>query len=158
MMTWMAQLTERAKADAFTLEDECDLGFLCREIAEVYDEMRKEAKARQELFGRRIAEVQGRAAMRGELEDDDLTVRGELATGVPSIKSIPKIPKTGSEEYLVLCRWFGIPVDLAQSGAVKFSFTHLQAFCEAARATGIDVPPGIVGTYSEPMTTFRRKN
>ncbi len=151
----MMLLSDEAKRDAFTIEEECDLGFLCREVQELFDEMRKEVKARQVLFSRRIALVRARQAMQGDI--DDTTVRGELSVGSPSIVPMPKIPRKDTDEYLDLCKWIGIPPDMAKSGAVKFSWTRLQEECAKRIAAGAELPPGISETYSEPTTVFRRR-
>ena len=137
------------------LEDLCDLGFLCREIERLTDEMRKDAKAHKELIGKVIAYRRISETMNDE--NPDLVVRGSLASGSPEMRMRTVIPKRGTPEFADLCRSFGMG-DIAIDGAL---FTphyirladHVTSLIEA----GVPKPPGV--ELSEPVysTVFRRK-
>lgn len=136
-------------------EDAVDLGFLCREIENLFDECRKEAKARHERIARLIAQDLVDKVMSGSEVDDPL-VRGLYASGSPNVGVTPKVPKKGTQGYFDLCKHLGIPIDLANRGLVVFHYPLLVELCTELAQEGKPMPPGLVGSASKVTTTFRK--
>lgn len=149
------KVVDEVRQDRMPDSDMVDLGFLCREIAGLADDIRKEASAKQELAGRIIALRVAKRSLQGSTED---TVRGKLATGKPDVKVIPVLPKHGTPEYTELCAFFGVPPELVDSGAVSFSFTRLSELCAERMREGKEVPPGVRKTHTVAMTTFYKRS
>lgn len=139
-------------------EDSVDLGFLCREIENLFDECRKEVKARHERIGRLIATSLVNMLLEDpdSVEDDDVLVRGLYASGSPNVGVTPKVPRKGTQEYFDLCEYLGIPVDLANRGLVVFHYPLLAELCTELANEGKLMPPGLGGSVSKVTTTFRK--
>ena len=139
-------------------EDAVDLGFLCREIENLFEECRKEVKARHERISRFVATSLVNMLLEDpeSVEDDDVLVRGLYASGSPNVGVTPKVPKKGTQEYFDLCEYLGIPVDLANRGLVVFHYPLLAELCTELANEGKPMPPGLGGSVPKVTTTFRR--
>lgn len=147
------QMSEVSKQTITDLEDAVDLGFLCREIEHLLDDLRKEVKARHVRIARLIAldiinQVTG--------TDDDPLVRGQYATGTPDVKPTPKIPRKETQEYQDLCKALGIPPELAVEGFVQFHYPKLVEYCAKLAADGKRMPKGLGESEAKITTIFRR--
>lgn len=131
-----------------------DVGFLLREMENVFDECRKEAKARKELISRLLA-----AKAIDSLNDPEGAqgrFDGNLASAIPDAKIYPKIPRPGSDDYLALMEFMGVPAPVAALGLLKPSFTATQEWLQERAAEGKN-PPNCLGTYTDAVCIFRRK-
>lgn len=148
-LTDLDNLVRTGKLDARVL---VDLGYLCREMANYADELRKEATARQELIGKLIAV----SVAQQNLEDPsaDQTVRGDLANGTPDVTQAAALPKFGTPEYDALCKFLGLTGTGVQRGIVGFSFTRLSALVTEMAGKGQNPPPGVLKTYPKFTTVF----
>lgn len=143
------------KAEELSLEDAVDLGFLCRELYNQFDELRKEVKARQEKIGRFIATALVNQLVSGS--DEDVFVRGIYASGTPDVGVVPKLPKKGTQEYMDLCEHFGITSELAQRGLVVWHYPQIAEYCTELAKEGKKMPPGVDGNATKLATIFRRR-
>jgi len=133
-----------------------DVGFLCREVKLMCDEMRKEAKVREDLCSSIIAFSRTK-----DLINDpslDPKVKGTLATGTPDCKMQAKLPKKGSPEYLAFCEFLKIPKDIAEKGVVKPDWNEVTNFVTEELGKGHSVPPGLGQQYPLYTVTYRRLN
>jgi len=130
-----------------------DLGFLCREIAAIADELRKEANAKQMLIGKLIAMEVTKASIAGEISSP--TVRGTLATGTPDVREIASCPKPGSPQFKEVAAFLGLPEDQLDGKLMSFRFTGLSDWLTEAAAKGKRVPE-CINRYTEFKTIFRR--
>ena len=132
-----------------------DLGFLCREIATVADEVRKEFKAKLELIGLHLA----KRVVDHSLQDptDDGIRRGMLASASPKVEHEPVIPYKGTKEYLQLCEWMGLRADIAERGIMSFSFKRMAEMLTEMAEQGKNPPANLVEIRPKFSTTFRRK-
>lgn len=147
--------TTAADMNRITVEDDADMGLLCREMEELFDEMRKEVKARKELCGKIIAMDFAKRSLAGDVNDK---VSGEIATASPDVKQQPKIPKQGTDEFLELMEAVGVSKEVALSGAVKLDWNGMGDYVAKQVALGKKIPPGITKLYPVFVATFRRKH
>jgi len=151
----LQEILEKAKGQVYTQGEMVDLGFFCREMEVLCDDLRKESKAKKDFFGKLICHAATEATLnsQGAIEP----VPGQYATGRPDMKPIPAIPKFGTDEYWKLCDYFEIPKDMQRTGCVQFHFRHLQTLIEQLIRQGKNPPDGIQKTYPDYKTVFVRK-
>lgn len=149
------------KAERYPRPAQCDIGWAFREIAKIADEIRKEAKARQELVGQILALRMTEDVMNDMealAQGDSLTVRGRFASGTPDVKQQAALPRSGSKEYSQLCNALGLAdKEVIESGLVQFSFRKLGDYVSKFMAEGRQIPEGITKTYPLYSTIFRTK-
>lgn len=107
-----------------------DFGFLMREISKLSDEIRKDANARKELIGRKIA-----FDLLSEDEDQD-KIKGDYATGTLDMKMEPRLPEKGTEDYQKLLDHFGIK----DNGVAKLSYGGLTEWLTNLAEDGKPLP------------------
>jgi len=136
-------------------EDLCDLGFFCRELSKVSDELRKEGNAKTDLIGAVLAERRIRATITDP--SMELIVRGAYSTGSPFSKTQGAVPKHGSPEYKALCAHYGVPESAIKSGLFSVNFTRLANILTEEASEGRKTPPGVLKTYTKFGTSFRTR-
>lgn len=137
----------------YTRETLVDLGFLCREIGKLSDELRKESNAKQMLIGKTIAMEVTQASLAGEISSP--TVRGELATGTPDVRQISSVPKPGTPQFKEVADFLGLTDP--DGKVIRFSFTGLSDWLTERAGEGKQVP-ACLNVYTEFKTIFRRTN
>ena len=95
---------EIIKSGNLSSEELCDFGFLCREIENILDELRKEVKARKEVCGQILSYRLTKESLNDSTKE--LKVSGEFATGTPEMKMEVALPEKNSEEYKKVLEWF----------------------------------------------------
>lgn len=138
----------------YSREDLVDLGFLCREMTRLSDELRKEANAKQQLIGKVIALEVTRASLAGDISSP--TVRGTLATGTPDVREIASCPKPGSPQFKEVAEFLGLPEDQQDGNLYSLRFTGLSDWLTKMAEEGKDVPKAI-NRYTEFKTIFRKR-
>lgn len=133
--------------------DLIDIGFMCREISNIADDIRKTASSRQAVTGRLIAMRAAAATMQGE----EVVLRGEMATARPETDMKPKLPDPGSEDWNALMRWIGLTDEQIQRDMLRPSFSRLSEILKERAERGEQPPPGIVHTFSDAMVVFTRR-
>ena len=151
----LTEMIEKVKRGEYPPEILVDLGFLCREMGKVSDDLRKECEAKKDLIGRMVA----LSVAQQDLDSPgaDQTVRGELASGTPDVSQQAAIPKFGTPEYGALCAFLGLTGDAVQKGIVGFSFTRLSQMVTEMASQGRNPPPGVLKTYPKFQTVFVSK-
>ncbi len=134
--------------------DLVDSGFLCREIADICNDIRKAAELRMAIIGKFLAARATIAGMQGESMD----LKGELASATPDVKTKPKLPDQGTPEFNRLMRWIGVSEELLAANMLRPSFTAIQEELTRRAALGEKPPPGISVTFTEASVVFRRRN
>lgn len=147
-------IIEKIKRQEYRDETLCDLGFLFREIANISEELRKEASAKQELAGMVLAQRVTTAHVNDPTIDP--TVRGELATGMPRLKQEGSVPKYGTPEYVSFCRFLGLPEEAIRRGIFTLSYQRTAELLTELAEQGKNPPSGIAKTYNKFSTTFTR--
>lgn len=147
--------TDQARSGTFSLEQIVDLAFLNREIESLLDDWRKDVKARKELYGKIVGAALIKRAAADATDAEDL-VRATLCRGKVDIKVRPKLPPKGSDEYMELCRHFGLPEDLMTEGAIRFSWKEMGEYCTRLAQEGKPMPDGISETYTDVVLTTTR--
>lgn len=140
----------------YSLEDLVDLGFLCREISRLVDDLRKECNARQELIGKVIALEVTQESVAGTRTDP--TVRGTLATGTPDVKPIASVPRPGTPAYASMCAHFGLDGEAVENQMFEFRFKRIGDWLLRLAEEGRDPPKGFLQTYQKFSTVFRKKS
>ena len=152
----LAEISPKVKKRSeATIEELNDIGFLCRELGNLYDEMRKDANAHQDLVGKTIAYIRITETMNDE--NPDLTVRSNLATGTPKVRARTKTAKRGTPEYEALCRHFGVSEEAAQAGVFSAHYVHMGEYVSDLVEAGQPLPPGIELGLPVYSTTFKRR-
>lgn len=152
---FLSEVTPSIKSKVLSNSELTDFGFLCRELANLFDELRKECKARQELCGSIIAY----RLIQESLSDPTITMKskGTLATGTPDIKMQAALPKKFSEEYFKLTDFFGVPRDVAEAGILRLDWKRVTEYCTQLTQDGTPIPEGFGKKYPLYSTVFRRK-
>lgn len=139
-----------------TSEELVDIGFVLRQVEELADELRKEAKAHKELAGKTIASRCLEAAVANP-DSAVMTTRGTLATGVSDVRMEAVVPNSSSPEYGQLLEWCGVPDSVVKSGLLKVDFKKLGEAVTEAASRGAKIP-GAPKTWPVPFTTFRKRS
>tara|TARA_R110002096_G_scaffold97208_3_gene216607 strand:- start:37212 stop:37721 length:510 start_codon:yes stop_codon:yes gene_type:complete len=143
----ISDLDEPLRKGEFSKEDMTDIGFFLRELSNVSDDLRKEAKARSEFIGKLIC-------LRA-LEDGETTTRGKYATGSSEGGVKPSVPKPGTLEFEQLCDLFKIPE--SNRDVIRFHWKTIREQIEQAASEGKDYPVNI-STTPDFRTVYRRRN
>lgn len=136
------------------LPDMIDSGFLCREMEEIANDLRKNCADRKGLIAKMIAM---RATSEFMTTGKSPVLRGELASATPDLVTKPSIPEPGTEDFNKLMSWLGCSDELIQRGVVRPSFTSLKDIVTRATVEGNKPPPGISLTFTEATVVFRRR-
>lgn len=138
-----------------SLSDLVDAGYIMREGMNLSDDLRKELKAKMGVAEKLICKNRIEAVTADP--DADMTAHGSNASAVPDVRHRPNGVKFGTEAYLQMCRHFGIPEPLIDTGLVQFHYKYLADYVTRCKEEGKPVPPGVVDTYPEYRCTFRAK-
>jgi len=151
---FLSEMTPSIKSKALDNSELTDFGFLCRELENLFDELRKECKARKELCGSIIAY----RLIQESLTDPTITMRskGTLATGTPDIKMQAALPKKFTDEYFQLTDFFGVPRDVAETGILRLDWKRVTEYCTKLSNEGKPIPEGFGKRYPLYSTTFRK--
>ena len=141
-----------------SMEDLTDMGYLCREMEKYFDELRKEVRSRKELIGKLLAFHVARQSL-NEAAGIEVTIKGELATGTPDVKLMPKVPESGTDEFRECMEYLGVSSSqLDESGdCLRLSFKGMQALVTKLAEEGKPMPPGVTKSWPVYTTTFRRR-
>lgn len=140
----LTDMIEKVRAGGTYIDSElADLGWICREIEDMADDLRKEAKFKKELMGKIIALKQTKKAMADPSQAENISIRGELALATPRISAKAKIPARDTKEYLELCEHLGIPTEVAVRNYVRLSFTNISDYLTDLMEKGKPIPPGL---------------
>jgi len=153
---FLSKNNDLLKSSQITSEQLCDFGYLCRETAKVFDELRKECKIRMEKAGAII----GYRLTQKSISNPDASgkVVGELATGTPSCKMQAALPKKHSTEYYQLTELFGIPRDKAEIGVFKLDWKAVTEYLTLLTEKGVPLPEGFGQKYPQFVVTYRKRN
>ncbi len=135
------------------IPDLVDAGFLCREIANMSEDIKKISENRKTIIGRFLAARASVAAMQGSIVD----LRGEYASASADIQVKPKFPEEDTAEYFELMRWIGLSDEMIQRGMLRPSFTKIQEELTKRVERGEKPPPGIMNTFTDAQVVFRRR-
>lgn len=151
---FLSKNNDLLKSKTLSSEELCDFGFFCREMAKVFDELRKEANARKDLCGQVIAYRLTQAA----LNDPTLNmkVKGQFASGTPDVKMQSELPKKFTDEYYMITDYLNVPRDVAESGVLRLDWKQVTEHLTKLMHDGKKIPPGFGKQYPKYITTYRR--
>lgn len=136
------------------LGEAVDSGFLCRELSNIMEDLRKNLDARKELIGRVLAMRTAQQALQGE----ELKLEGELATASPSITVKPKLPEKHTHDWVQLMRFLGCTDKQIHEDMLRPSWKEIQGKIEAAMAEGKECTlPGVDPKWVDQTVIFRTK-
>ena len=139
----------RAKSKVHSQPERVDLGFLFRELENLFDDQRKDAKARKELLEKLIA-------FEAVQTDGDVDpIRGELATGIVDLGQMVEVPKQGSEDYEQFIDGIGVPRRVC--ALMKLDWKAIQAHATECAEQGLPLPKGLTNPRPVYRCTFRRR-
>lgn len=152
---FLTKNNELLKSKTLSNEDLCDFGFFSRELEKLFDELRKEAKARKELCGQIIAYRLTQAS----LSDPTLKmkVQGEFATGTPDVKMEAALPTKFTEDYYKITDHFNVPRDVAETGVLRLDWKRVTEFLTKQMNDGKPIPKGFGKQYPKFTTVYRKR-
>lgn len=153
---FLSKNNDLLKSSEVSTEQLCDFGYLCRETAKIFDELRKECKVRMEKAGAII----GYRLTQKSIMDPSASgkVKGELATGVPSCKMEAALPKKFTLEYYLLTDQFEIPRDKAELGVFKLDWKAVGEHLTRLTEQGLSLPEGFGQKYPKFVVAYRKRN
>lgn len=153
---FLAKNNELIKSKQLTDAELCDFGYFSREVEDIFDELRKEVKARKELCGQIIAY----RVITASVADPSLSlkVQGQYASGTPDVKMQAALPKKFTDEYYQLTDYFGVPRDVAEKGVLRLDWKACTEFLTKLMNDGKEIPAGFGKQYPVYVTTYRKKS
>ena len=151
--TFVTETLDRIKNNQYTVEQLCDLGFLCRKLEVYFEELRKIAKGRKEL----CVKIMGFFLATQSVEDPTKCqdrIEGDLAYARIAAKVIPRIPKKDDPNYIGFMESLGVPVNLLEGGLVKADFRGVAELVTGLVREGKKLPPGVEKTWTEYTANF----
>ena len=149
----LTALKDSAKEGELTSEELVDIGYLCREIGKLADEMRKEADAKMALFGAKLAESMLNSLVAGDGSAED-SVKGALASGRPGLKQRVRLPAKETEEYMKLLAHYRIPFE--NRHLLRLHYPTIRDEATEAAKRGENPPPGVQIGVPEFYCTYRK--
>lgn len=142
LQVMLTSLLNKMRSNSYSKEELADLGFLCRRLELMFDELRKEAKARHEIAGMMVAKI----VISESMSDDpnaSLTVKGKIGTCEPSVKQAPEIPRRGTKEYVELCAHFGLNEEAIGNAILEPHYVRMCDYVTKQISEGKGPPPGV---------------
>lgn len=151
---FLSKNNELLKSKRLTSETLCDFGFFCREMSKIFDELRKEANARQDLCGQIIAY----RLIQASINDPSLKmkVKGQFSSGTPDVKMQAALPVKFTDDYYKITDYLKVPRDVAASGVLRLDWKQVTEFITKLMNEGKPVPEGFGKQYPVYVTTYRR--
>ena len=117
----------------------CDIVASLKKAEDLAKDTKTELLQAREKFEQVACALYVRAGDLGE------PIRTDWVTGSPSSKSIPRLPtyKKSPEEYVALCKFFGMSDDVISSDAFRPHFPGIVEVVTACENAGKPLPPGI---------------
>jgi len=134
----LRNLSESAKKKLYSRGDLADLGYLCREISKLADDIRKDCNAHQNLLGKLLSMS---VIQDPDVQDD---VRGTLATATPTVTRVPlDLPRqsVNPERFAQTMEFFGVPKD--KWDIVKLDWKKVESEITRRMEEGEKSIPGI---------------
>jgi len=152
---FLAKNNELIKSKQLKNEELCDFGFICRELENILDELRKEVKARKELCGSIIAY----RLVQASIQDPSIKmkVQGQFASGTPDVKMQAALPHKFTDEYYQITDYLKVPRDVASSGVLRLDWKQVTEFLTKRMNEGKEIPPGFGKQYPLYTTTYRKR-
>lgn len=152
---FLAKNNELIKSEGLNNGELCDFGFICRELENIFDELRKEVKARKELCGKIIAY----RLVTKSIEDPTIKMQaqGQFATGTPDVKMQAALPKKFTPEYYQITAFLGVPRDVAELGILRLDWKRVTEYITKLMNDGKTVPEGFGKKYPLYVTTYRKR-
>lgn len=144
------------KSKKLTNEQLCDFGYLSKELAKIFDELRKECQAREKLCSSIIAYNVTQDAINNPSSSG--RVSGELATATPRVKMQAALPKKLTEDYYKLTDFFGVSREIAKLGILKLDWKTVTEYCTERVNKGLKIPEGFGQQYPDYTATYRKKS
>lgn len=149
-------IDERIKKNQLSLQDLVDIGFLCREMEDLLDEMRKNAKKRKAFVQRYLVMRHTASAMTGTPLPD--TLQGEHASASNfRVKKMAELPEFGQDGYTKYMESLGIPKEVIAKGLVKPDWEQTAEHVTVLLEDGKKLPPGLGQTWNDYTCTFTRR-
>lgn len=152
---FLSKNNNKIKSKEMSNEELCDFGYICRELAKVFDELRKEMNARMDLCGSIIAFRKTKAS----LTDPTLQLKvvGQFATASPDVKIEVGLPKKHSPEYYQVTDALGVPREVAEKGILKLDWKSVTKYCTEQVNAGKKIPKGFGQQYPKYRVTYRKR-
>lgn len=129
-----------------------DTGFMLREIEGLFDELRKEAKAKREHVDRMIGQRESLCLLKGTPE----RTHGHYATGSVKRREETIAPTPGSPEFHELMDHFQLPQVDARA-LIKFRFQELSEYYQQCADEGRPKPPVPLQSFEKIVVHYRRR-
>lgn len=154
----LTDVAEKVKGKKYEDPVLIDLGYLCRRMEAVCDDMRKEAKVKKELISKVIAVRYVQEFVKTGRESPGTVLGESLARALPNVSFKPRVPRAGSPEYIQLCTAMGVKADFSERGIIDFHYIPLTEYLGKLAEDGKDPPPGITSTFPYYYCSFNKQN
>lgn len=128
------QLTQKERVDA---------AYILREMADVYDDLRKELRATQELITKMVCAAWIKDSETLSPDSMNRSIRGELALGTPDIKFTANVPSASKDPELYKKFMTAMGVDESLHGMIRPHWPSMREYISTELAAGHPPPPGI---------------
>lgn len=151
----LSLIDDRIKKQQYSLPDIVDIGFLCREMSELFDVMRKDATKRCNLSQMSLVTQYTASALTDNPLPESIT--GTLASARNMrINKIAELPEFGGTDYIAYMESLGIPDEVIKKGLVKPDWSNTKEHITTLLEDGKKLPPGFGQTWNEYVCTFYR--
>lgn len=138
----LVALRERVQASGGDSGELVDCSLVLRQVAQLADDLRKEAEGTQRLLDKVCCAVWVREHQNDTRAKPD-GIAGTLGKGHPQVKMVSVLPKKRTDEYRALMKHIGVPEKLVESGLVSVHWPSMQDMLMERAASGAPMPPGI---------------
>lgn len=134
--------------------DRADAAYLMREMAGLFDDLRKEANACKDLLAKTMCLIWAHEVV-GDLTTDR-SIHGKLARATPRTNMTINIPRPDDPRFVTLCDWLGIPDEVIADGIMRPHWPSLRERISERIAAGEPAPKGF-DPYTEHTVTLVAK-
>jgi len=156
LLSNLQDITARMKKNEFEIKGLADISFICKEMAELLDDFRKDYAARKihalKLLAHKLL-TDPENLNNAEAVD---IVRGNYASVTVDIKKFAELPQYGTDEFCKLMDFLGVPEESYNSGLIKFNWAALKRKVTQCLENGTKLPPGLGKLHTEIVGRFTK--
>lgn len=157
----LVELNDKIRAGSnikYSVGERVDVGYYCREIEKLLDDIRKDVKVTKEMYGKWLAYDAISKGVNNPDTNESLTMRGQDAMATPKMRPYLQTPKIKhKEEYKAFMDFYGVPQKCQDLGFLDIHYTRFGEFAERCFEEGTPVPASCRTSSIEYSCTFRKK-
>ena len=152
----MTDLISAMKSKPVQLTDEelADIGYLLRNTAKVLNDLRIECNAKKDYIGKYLC---AKLVIESVNDSEELKIKGMLASAAAKMDQKPKLPKTGTKEYAIMLKHFGVSDEAIKAGIFNAHYPRVGEYITRLAQNGKNPPPGILNVVTLWTCVFRSR-